>query len=193
MHLTFNSYYSLRFGTIPIDEIPPLALEAGAEVALLADINNSSGTIDFVKACHKTGIRPMAGIEFRDGNRLLYTGIAENNAGFKELNDLLSRSNIQGTPLPWPAPPFNHVVVVYPFGSRQVTEMAENEFSGVTAADINKLPMSDYRRYPGKFMIHAPIAFTGEKGYELHRYLRAIDNNILLSRLTPAWLPEANV
>lgn len=185
MHLTFNSYYSLRFGTIPIDEIPPLALEAGAEVALLADINNSSGTIDFVKACHKTGIRPMAGIEFRDGNRLLYTGIAENNAGFKELNDLLSRSNIQGTPLPWPAPPFNHVVVVYPFGSRQVTEMAENEFSGVTAADINKLPMSDYRRYPGKFMIHAPIAFTGEKGYELHRYLRAIDNNILLSRLTP--------
>ncbi len=185
MHLTFNSYYSLRFGTIPIDEIPPLALEAGAEVALLADINNSSGTIDFVKACHKTGIRPMAGIEFRDGNRLLYTGISENNAGFKELNDLLSRSNIQGTPLPWPAPPFNHVVVVYPFGSRQVTEMAENEFSGVTAADINKLPMSDYRRYPGKFMIHAPIAFTGEKGYELHRYLRAIDNNILLSRLTP--------
>lgn len=185
MHLTFNSYYSLRFGTIPIDEIPPLALEAGAEVALLADINNSSGTIDFVKACHKTGIRPMAGIEFRDGNRLLYTGIAENNAGFKELNDLLSRSNIQGTPLPWPAPPFNHVVVVYPFGSRQVTEMAENEFSGVSAADINKLPMSDYRRYPGKFMIHAPIAFTGEKGYELHRYLRAIDNNILLSRLTP--------
>ena len=185
MHLTFNSYYSLRFGTIPIDEIPPLALEAGAEVALLADINNSSGTIDFVKACHKTGIRPMAGIEFRDGNRLLYTGIAENNAGFKELNDLLSRSNIQGTPLPWPAPPFNHVVVVYPFGSRQVTEMAENEFSGVTAADINKLPMSDYRRYPGKFMIHAPIAFTGEKEYELHRYLRAIDNNILLSRLTP--------
>ncbi|MBL7906566.1 MAG: DNA polymerase III subunit alpha [Bacteroidales bacterium] len=185
MHLTFNSYYSLRFGTIPVDEIPPLALDAGAEVALLADINNSSGTIDFVKACHKTGIRPMAGIEFRDGNRLLYTGIAENNAGFKELNDLLSRSNIQGTPLPWPAPPFNHVVVVYPFGSRQVTEMAENEFSGVSAADINKLPMSDYRRYPGKFMIHAPFTFTGEKGYELHRYLRAIDNNILLSRLTP--------
>jgi len=185
MHLTFNSYYSLRYGTIAIEQLPPIALEAGAEVALLTDINNTSGTIDFVKACHKAGIRSMAGVEFRVGNRLLYTGIAENNDGFKELNDLLSRSNLQETPLPWPAPPFKHVLVIYPFGSRQVVEMAENEFTGVGVSDINRLQLSDFRKYPGKYIIHSPIAFTDEKGQELHRYLRAIDNNILLSRLTP--------
>lgn len=185
MHLTFNSYYSLRYGTIAIEQLPPIALEAGAEVALLTDINNTSGTIDFVKACHKNGIRPMAGVEFRVGNRLLYTGIAENNNGFKELNDLLSRSNLQETPLPWPAPPFKHVLVVYPFGSRQVVEMAENEFTGVGISDINRLQLSDFRKYPEKYIIHSPITFTDEKGQELHRYLRAIDNNILLSRLTP--------
>jgi DNA polymerase-3 subunit alpha len=188
MHLTFNSYYSLRYGTLSIEEIPPLAMKAGAEVALLADINNTTGAIDFVKACHKAAIRPIAGVEFRDGNRLLYTGIAENNQGFKELNDLLSRSNLQETPLPWPAPPFNNVLVVYPFGSRQVSEMADNEFTGVTTSDINRLLMSDYQKYPGKYIIHSPITFTDEKGYELHRYLRAIDNNILLSRLTPAMI-----
>lgn len=186
MHLTFNSYYSLRYGTLSVDQIPPVATGAGAEVALLTDINNTSGTVDFVKACKKAGIRPMAGVEFRDGNRLLYTGIAENNIGFKELNDLLSRSNLQGTPLPWPAPPFRNVLVVYPFGSRQVKEMAENEYIGVSVADINKLPVSDYQKYRGRYIIHAPVTFTGEKDYELHRYLRAIDNNILLSRLTPA-------
>ena len=87
VHLTFNSYYSLRYGTISIGQIPGLALEAGAEAALLTDINNTSGTIDFVKACKKSGLRPMAGVEFREGNRLLYTGIAENNRGFKELNE----------------------------------------------------------------------------------------------------------
>jgi len=186
MHLSYYSYYSLRFGTLPVDQIPLVAAAAGAEVALLTDINNTSGTIDFVKACCKNGIRPMAGVEFRDGNKLLYSGIAENNKGFKELNDLLSRSNIQGTPLPWPAPPFRDVVVVYPFGSRPVNELAENEFTGVSQADINKLPTSDYHRYPGKYIIHAPFAFSDEKEYELHRFLRAIDNNILLSRLTPA-------
>lgn len=185
VHLSFNSYYSLRYGTISIGQIPGLALEAGAEAALLTDINNTSGTIDFVKACKKSGIRPMAGVEFRDGNRLLYTGIAENNRGFRELNDLLTRSNLQGTPLPWPAPPFRDVLVIYPFGSRQVAEMAENEFTGVSIADINKLPLSDYRKHPDRYLIHNPVSFADEKGYELHRYLRAIDNNILLSRLTP--------
>lgn len=185
MHLTFTSYYSLRYGTLPVGEIPALALGAGAEAVLLADINNTSGTIDFVKDCKKAGIRPMAGVEFRDGNRLLYTGIAENNRGFKELNDLLSRSNLQGTPLPRPAPPFRNVLVVYPFGSRQVAGLAENEFIGVSISDIGKLPVSDYRKYPDRYLIHNPFSFSDEKGYELHRYLRAIDNNILLSRLTP--------
>ncbi|HOP14850.1 MAG TPA: PHP domain-containing protein, partial [Lentimicrobium sp.] len=160
MHLTFNSYYSLRYGTISIGQIPGLALEAGAEAALLTDINNTSGTIDFVKACKKSGLRPMAGVEFREGNRLLYTGIAENNRGFKELNDLLTRSNLQGTPLPWPAPPFRDVLVVYPFGSRQVAEMAENEFTGVSISDANKLPLSDYRKYPDRYLIHNPVSFA---------------------------------
>ncbi|HPG33112.1 MAG: DNA polymerase III subunit alpha [Lentimicrobiaceae bacterium] len=186
MHLTFLSYYSLRYGTLPIDQIPQSAAAAGADAVLLTDINNTSGTIDFVKACHKAGIKPMAGVEFREGNRLLYTGIAENNKGFKELNDLLSRCNIQGTPLPWPAPPMNHVFILYPFGSRPINDMAENEFTGVTTTDISKLPLSDYSKHAQKYIIHSPIVFADEKGYELHRYLRAIDNNILLSRLTPA-------
>ena len=192
MHLTFNSYYSLRYGTIPVDKIPSIALEAGAESVLLADINNSTGIIDFVKACNKEGIKPMAGMEFRDGNKLLYTGIAENNEGFKELNDLMSRSNLQHTPLPFPAPPFCNVFVVYSFGSRQISELAENEYIGIAPADITKMPFSDYRKNPDKYIIHSPICFTDEKGYELHRYLRAIDNNILLSKLTPDMVAGAD-
>ncbi len=183
MHLTFNSYYSLRYGTLPVEKIPLIAMEAGAEAILLTDINNSTGIVDFVKACNKEGIKPIAGMEFHDGNKLLYTGIAENNEGFKELNELMSRSNIQHTALPFPAPPFRQVVIVYPMGSRRTAELAENEYIGVTPSDITKLPLSDYSRLPNKYIIHSPIAFTDEQGYELHRYLRAIDNNILLSKL----------
>ncbi len=185
MHLTFNSYYSLRYGTIPVDKIPSIAREAGADAVLLTDINNSTGIIDFVKACNKEGIKPIAGMEFHDGNRWLYTGIAENNEGFRELNELMSRSNLQHTALPCPAPPFRDVLVIYPFGSRKTTELAENEYIGIAPSDVTKLPLSDYTKYPGKYIIHSPAAFTDEPGYELHRYLRAIDNNILLTRLTP--------
>jgi DNA polymerase-3 subunit alpha len=185
MHLTFNSYYSLRYGTIPVDDIPALALKAGADAVLLTDINNSSGVPDFVKACVKEGIKPIVGMEFHRDNKLLYTGIAENNAGFKELNDLMSRCNLQGTALPETAPPFRNVIVVYPFTGTKPQHLAENEFVGVSPNDVLKIPLSDYRKLPSKFIIHSPIAFTDEDGYELHRYLRAIDNNILLSRLTP--------
>ncbi|GAB1403298.1 hypothetical protein MASR1M74_04760 [Lentimicrobium sp.] len=184
MHLTFHSYYSLRHGTFPLEDLPDIALSAGAETALLADINNTSATVDFVKACKKKGLRPMAGVEFRKGNRWLYTGIAENNSGFKELNELLSRCNLQAL-LPWPAPPFKNVLVVYPFGSRNQAEMAENEFIGVAVDEVNKLMLSDYKKHPARFIIHSPITFKDAAGQELHRYLRAIDNNILLSRLTP--------
>lgn len=192
MHLSFHSYYSLRYGTIPVDSIPQLALDAGAEAVLLTDINNSTGVIDFVKACNKLGIKPMAGIEFREGNKLLYTGIAENNQGFKELNDLISRSNLQQTALPEIAPPFRDVLVVYPFGQRKPAELAENEFVGVSPADVNRLLMSDYARLPAKYIIHAPATFTDESSYELHRYLRAIDNNILLTRLTADMVASAD-
>lgn len=185
MHLTFNSYYSLRYGTIPVDKIPAMAIEAGADAVLLTDINNSTGIIDFVKACNKEGIKPLAGMEFRDGNKLLYTAIAENNEGFKEINDIMSRCNIQHTAIPYPAPPFRNVVVIYPFDSRKVNELAENEFIGVAPSLVNKLQLSDYRKSPGKYVVHAPATFADEQGYELHRYLRAIDNNILLSKLTP--------
>lgn len=184
MHLTFNSYYSLRYGTIAVDKIPSIAIEAGAEAILLTDINNSTGIVDFVKACNKEGIKPLAGMEFHDHNRLLYTGIAENNEGFKELNELMSRSNLQHTALPYPAPPFRYVIVIYPFGSRKVNELAENEYIGVAPSDITKLPLSDYHKFPDKYIIHSPTAFIDEDGYELHRYLRAIDNNILLTKLT---------
>ncbi|HLO92111.1 MAG TPA: DNA polymerase III subunit alpha [Lentimicrobium sp.] len=184
MHLTFNSYYSLRYGTIPVDKLPVIAREAGAEVALLTDINNSTGIIDFVKACNKEGIKPLAGMEFHDGNRFLYTCIAENNEGFKEINDLMSRSNLQHMALPFPAPPFRNVTVVYPWNNRKTHELGENEYIGVTPADITKLPLSDYLKFPSKYIIHTPVCFINESDYEMHRYLRAIDNNILLSKLT---------
>ena len=59
-------------------------------VVVMADINNTSGVIDFVKEAQKQNVKPIAGIDFRNGDRHLYTAIARNNEGFRELNEFLS-------------------------------------------------------------------------------------------------------
>jgi DNA polymerase-3 subunit alpha len=161
------------------------AADHGIDTLVLTDINNSTGIVDFVKECGKKGVKPVAGIEFRDGNRLLYIGIAKNNLGFKELNDFLSRHNIEGIPLPSQPPIFNHCYIIFPFGRLQPRELRDNEFTGIRLPELNLLLSSRYRHQREKLVALCPLTFTDEKGYELHRNLRAIDNNILLSMLTP--------
>lgn len=185
MYLNCHSYYSLRYGTLPLDKLVETAVEQGIETLALTDINNSMGVVDFVKECGKKGIKPVAGIEFRDGNDLLYIGIARNNKGFKELNDFLSHHNIQGIPLPNRPPAFNNVYVIYPWGKLPVSALHENEFTGIRVTELNLLLSSDYRYRQEKLLALCPLTFTDEKGYELHRNLRAIDNNTLLSKLFP--------
>jgi DNA polymerase III alpha subunit len=83
----------------------------------LTDINNSTGIMDFVAVCKEKKIKPIAGIEFRRDDRLLYTGLAKNNEGFRELNEFLSHHNLNNLPLPDKAPEFNNVFVIYPISS----------------------------------------------------------------------------
>ena len=58
-------------------------------------------------------IKPVAGIEFRNGNELQYIGIARNNEGIRELNEFLSKHNIEKTPLPFPAPVSEFIYNIY--------------------------------------------------------------------------------
>lgn len=107
MYLNNHSYYSLRYGTISIEQLVGQARNMGIEALALTDINNSTGMIDFVKACRKQGIQPIAGVEFRNGDNLLYTGIARNNEGFRELNEMLTHHNMGKTDYPLQAPFFH--------------------------------------------------------------------------------------
>ncbi|HWS23294.1 MAG TPA: PHP domain-containing protein, partial [Anaerolineales bacterium] len=186
MYLNCHSNYSLRYGTFPIDKLVEIAVANGIDTIALTDINNSMGVVDFVKACNKSGVKPVAGIEFRDGNELLYIGIARSNEGFKELNEFLSHHNIHKLPLPRQAPVFSHSIVIYPFGKKLAGKLRENEYIGIRSTDLNLLLSSEYQNKQHKLLALCPVTFDGEPGYELHRNLRAIDNNTLLSMLTPS-------
>jgi DNA polymerase-3 subunit alpha len=169
-----------------LERLTGFAKENNIRTLGLTDINNSMGIIDFVRICREKHINPIAGIDFRDGDRHLYTGLAINNEGFRELNEFLSSHNLGRTPLPDRPKAFDNAFIVYPFGSRSPEELEENEFIGVRPGEARKLISSKYRYNQGKLVIQQPVTFNNNKeDYLLHQNLRAIGNNILISRLKP--------
>ena len=171
------------FGTISIENLVEQARSLHIPAMALTDINNTMGIIDFVFECKKHGIKPIAGCEFRNGDELLYIAIAINNEGFREINETLTQHNINKTPYNIDAPQWNNVVVIYPFGKRKISQLHDNEFIGVRLSQVSRLLTSDLRNHQEKLVIAQPVTFLDAQSFEVHKNLRAIDKNILISRL----------
>lgn len=167
-----------------MERMADLLLSRGYDSAVITDINCSTGVLEFVKLCQEKGLRGYAGMEFRDGDRLLYFCIAKNNRGFAELNELMTNCNVNGKRIPETAPEFNHVHVVYPFGSKEYTELRDFEYIGVQPKHLTKLILGPQAAH-SKYVIWKPVTFENAEGHQLHKQLRAINQNILLSQLMP--------
>jgi DNA-directed DNA polymerase III PolC len=149
----------------------------------LTDINNSTGVLDFVRICKEAGIRPLAGIEFRDGDNLLYTCLAMNNEGFREINEFLSNRNLEGTPLPQRPPVFQNVFVIYPFGSVKGRKLKDYERIGIRPEIAGKLLSTEFSHDQKDLVVQHPVVLDGTGSYLLHQNLRAIDHNTLITKL----------
>lgn len=183
MYLNVHSQYSLRYGTLSIDQIIRQAKDNHIEQLALTDINNSTGMMEFVRTCNKAGIKPIAGIEFRRDNRLLYIGIARNREGFKELNDFLTFYNLNKQNLPDRPWEFQNAFVIYPFTGETTTSLKEHEFIGIKPEDINKLFGKSLAAVKHKLLALVPVTVTNKLEYRLHEYLRAIDLNTLFTKV----------
>lgn len=169
---------------MPVEKLVAEALKHSATVMAMTDINNSMGMMDFISECRIRGIKPIAGTEFRnEKNRLLFIALAINNNGFREINLFLTRHNLTKSPLPPRAPAFDNVFVIYPFQNGLTLKLAENEFIGIRPEEINRLVTSRYRYFQQHLVALLPATFAGENEYLLHKHLRAIENNTLLSKL----------
>lgn len=182
MILSAHSYYSLRYGTIPLEELVQLSKTNGFSFLALTDINNSTGIPDHINECRKNGIEPIAGIEFRDpAGKHLFTGIAKNIHGLNELNILLSEY-LAGNQLP-KRPSSNNAFFIYPFSEIPSTNLYENEFIAIKHADINKFRTQHSGTLLNKTVIAQPVTFKDSGDYHLHKHLRAIDQNTLLTKV----------
>jgi error-prone DNA polymerase len=187
-----HSYYSLRYGALTLEQLVELAQRYGHQSLALTDINNSTGVLDFVKHARVVGIKPIAGMDFYKGDTQLYTCIACNNEGFREINGFMTDHNLNQKELPQHAPEFKHVFVIYPFNNQNFKQLKANEFIGVRVSDIRKLFTSGHQKWKEKLIAFNPVTFHTENSYLLHRHLRAIDKNILLDQLEPLHLADKN-
>ncbi len=200
MYLNSHSYYSLRYGTYSVEALVKEAASRNIEAMGLTDINNSSGMIDFVSTCKENNIKPIGGMEFRDGDELLFTGIAINNEGFRELNEYMSSINLKENKHSPVAPPFNNVYVIYPFSKSKNYALKSNEFIGIKPSQIHQLISID-KKIITQMVIQQPVTFRSNNTWYLHKNLRAVDHNILLSQLTTKmhaqkdeyFVPENNI
>jgi DNA polymerase-3 subunit alpha len=150
---------------------------------VLTDINTVTGIYDFKKECERVGIKPIAGIEVRNEGKLLYIAIAKEFSGIGEVNTVITEHNCEEKELSEVAPGFENVFVIYPM-SNIPTELKEKEWIGVRIEELNFLIRPEYQKLISKMVVLHPVTFRTNEEYELHKILRAIDHNTLLSKLT---------
>jgi DNA-directed DNA polymerase III PolC len=183
--LNCHTYYSLRYGTCAPQQLVDKAERWGWKVLALTDINNTCCTYEFIRRCKEKGIKPIVGIDFRDEeHRCLYVGLAKNAEGFRELCAWLSKHSLEGKPLPVNAPAFRNCFVIYPRLFKPIDQFKDYEFLGIRPEHVARLFSHELRHHQHKLVMLSPVTMLEEEDYQLHKILRAIDRNTLLSKLT---------
>ena len=191
MYVNCKTYFSFRYGTFGTEELVKKAAQLGISQLALTNINNTCDAWDFVDFCRQNQIRPVLGSEIRNGSECCYILLARNNRGFEQINRFISEHVQSGKLFP-KRPDLTDVFCIYPFGSIPVNDLQAHEMIGVKISDINKLFGLSVQIHAHKYVIRQPVSFQDATYFNLHRLLRAIDKNIILSKQDPADLAGKN-
>ena len=183
MYLNVHSQYSLRYGTMSIPTLVEEAAARGITQMAITDINNSTGVMEFMRECDEKGIKPIGGIEFRRDGRLLYIGLARDREGMRELNEFLTEHNLEKKLLPDRAPELEFAFIIYPYGCDY--RLRPNEFLGVRYDQLHLFYKQDLSAIRDKLVALQPVVVSDTLAYRLHQYLRGIDLNTILTKVTP--------
>ncbi|MCL4144769.1 UNVERIFIED_CONTAM: hypothetical protein GTU68_055121, partial [Idotea baltica] len=132
--------------------------------------------------CDAKKIKPIVGIEFRNKDEKLYTGLAKNTTGIGELCEYLTDYNLTEKQLPNIAPKFKNAFIIYPISNAPV-RLEKNEFLGVNGFETTQLIKPIYQKLLRKTIAFQSVTIRNVDEFELHKALRCIDHNILLSQL----------
>ena len=183
LYINCHSYYSLRYGTIKPKDLLALAKENSVQSLALTDINSTTACLDFIRLAIKNEIKPIVGVDFRNGATQQFILLAQNNNGYLNINNYLSEFlHSRTSTIPERAKGLPNTIVIYPY-SNVVFDLKEHEYIGIKPSDLNHLKFSKWKHQLHKLVLLKTVSFQNKKGFNTHRLLRAIDNNTLLSKL----------
>src|SRR5688572_27517642 len=199
MYLNCKTYFSYRYGVLSTEDLVTIGKDVGAQAMALTNINSTANHWPFYTECIKQGIRPLLGVEVRNEDELLYILIAKNINGIQAINAFISPFIQAREKFPSQCPVLQDVFVIYPFPL--FDKIQEGDLIGVQPLEVNKLFTANLPL--DRCVVLQPVTFHSKHGYNLHRLLRAIDKNIVLSKqepqqvaaaheifATPAWILE---
>jgi DNA polymerase-3 subunit alpha len=136
----------------------------------------------------ETGKRSAEPGNIKTASTVLYILIAASNRGLARIHSFISDHLIDKKHFPekWEEPFFNEWkdgFVIYPLGAKPFTELLPNERVGLLPWELGKLYGSGWKNHTDKFVIRHPVTIQNKKYHSLHRLMRAIDRNVLLSKL----------
>ena len=112
---------------------------------VLTDINSTSANLEFVQLAKKQGVKPILGVDFRNGAQQQFILIAKNNNGLHCINSYLSQFLHEAKMcIPKKAKKLPNTYVIYPF-ENNISALGENEFIGIKPSDLNHLKFSKWR------------------------------------------------
>ncbi len=181
MYLNTHTYYSMRYGAFDAKTLLELAECKGVEALALTDINTTSACLSFIRQAQKCNVRPVVGVDFRNGVQQQFVMLAKNNHGFEQINNYLTTVLHHQQTVPSVAPMLGNVIVIYPFDKHCKRTLRSNEYIGIRPEDIPFIRAA--KTDVSKAVILQTVSFRNKRDYNAHRLLRAIDNNTLLSKL----------
>jgi DNA polymerase-3 subunit alpha len=186
MYINCHTHFSFKYGALSPEELILECIENGIYQIALTDIHSTAAYIEVFRYLKNDyshyPLKVIPGIEFHKQEQLLYIGIARNNQGFEELNAFLSYYNRNDLPLQSRPRFTDNVAVVYPMHTAP-ENLRTNEFIGIKPEELNRLRYQHHKFQKEKLLALSPITFKNKTGFNMHRLLRAIQQNQLLSRL----------
>jgi error-prone DNA polymerase len=177
-----KSHFSLRYGLVSPEEIVKWTKQADYAHTVLADINSTSSTLSYVREAQNQGIEPVVGIDIRNGMECCFVLVARNNRGLHEANRFLTQHLHSGESFPETPPHLGNCIVIYPWG-KEPKRLKENEWIGVGSLQLSRLTVQKNKSNYERMIALEFMTFRNKKDFNAHRLLRAIDNNMLLSKL----------
>lgn len=189
MYLNCHSHFSLNHGVLSPEVLVDEAMARGVTRLAMTDVNNTSGVFDFVEHCQNAGIEPTVGIEFRNGFSLCYIALVASPLGYEKLNHWMSDFLFRKAAFPAEAPELEQVFWMYPQQNMPKRDPRQSEWLGIRPSELAQwnfsLQKNAQAEWQAKTVAWQPVTFLDRRGFDLHRLLRCIDENSLLSKLAP--------